>query len=152
MDLAIKENFKKIDDVVAKGKTGSGSTQVVPVLATSAGATAFLSKIGIEFAAATPAKKLEIIMTQKWVATFGDQIDQYTDYRRTGYPVLANPTSSTAEYQLNNLDAFPLNDLLTSYGGTSTYPQSLYWPQSELNGNPKAPAQKNNKSYKIFFH
>jgi hypothetical protein len=34
---------------------------------------------------------LEIIMTQKWVGTIGDPNGPHTDYRRTGFPILANP-------------------------------------------------------------
>ncbi len=149
---AITANFAKIDDVVTKGLAGGTSSQVVPKLIGSVNASGFITKIGIEYAAATSAKKLEIIMTQKWVATFGDAIDQYTDYRRTGYPVLANPNSTTAEYQLNNADAYPLNDAFTSFGGLTSYPQSLFWPQRELNGNKNAPAQKQAVNYKIFWN
>jgi hypothetical protein len=30
-------------------------------------------------------------MTQKWISSFGSAVDAYTDYRRTGYPILFNP-------------------------------------------------------------
>jgi len=76
-------------------------------------------------------------------------MDQYTDYRRTGYPILANPRSPIKEYQLNNGDAFPLNDSQTIQN--NEYQLSLYWPQSELNTNQNAPSQKVPSTYKIFW-
>lgn len=70
--------------------------------------------------------RLEHIMTQKWIATFGFGVDAYTDYRRTGYPRLhdgntddLNVTSRGREYAL-------------------TFP----YPQVELNTNPNAPEQQ----------
>lgn len=143
---AIEANFAKIDKVVVENK----APQTVPALASQAAATTFINAILAEYTAASQDKKLEIIMTQKWVATFGDPFDQYNDYRRTGYPVLANPNSTTTEYQLNNADGYPLNDAQTTLG--SGYQLSLYWPQSELNTNQNAPAQKTPTTYKIFWN
>ena len=88
-------------------------------------------------------------MTQKWVGTFGDPTDQYTDYRRTGFPILANPDSSSKEYQLDNEDGFPIIDSQTVLN--NAFQQSLFWPQSELNTNKNAPKQKVPGDYKIFW-
>lgn len=143
---AITASFAKVDDVVSKNKT----TQTVPVLTGSTAVTTFITKVMAEFASASAAKKLEIIMTQKWVATFGDPMDQYTDYRRTGFPILANPLSTTREYQLDNGNAFPLIDSQTVQN--NPFQWSMYWPQSELNSNAKAPGQKNPSTYKIFWN
>jgi hypothetical protein len=43
-------------------------------------------------ATAGPATK-ENILTQKWIALFGQGIEAWTEFRRTGYPVLPNPDS-----------------------------------------------------------
>lgn len=146
LEAAVRASFAKVDQVVSK----NGSEQIIPTLVGTPEANAFINNIKSEYAAATSdAKKLEIIMTQKWVGTYGDPMDQYTDYRRTGYPVLANPRSSTNEYQLNNGDAFPLNDSQTIQN--NEYQLSLYWPQSELNTNQNAPSQKVPSTYKIFW-
>ena len=151
---AITASFAKVDQVVANNK----STQTViinelpspiPVLSGTAAANTFIDNIIAEFNAASATKQLEIIMTQKWVGTFGDPMDQYTDYRRTGFPILANPLSTTKEYQLDNGDAFPLNDSQTIQN--NPFQLSLYWPQNELNSNSNAPAQKNPTTYKIFW-
>lgn len=36
----------------------------------------------------------EAIMTQKWIALFGQGVEAWTEYRRTGYPVMPNPHPS----------------------------------------------------------
>lgn len=146
LEAAVRASFAKVDQVVANNKSQQTG---IPVLTGSTAVNTFITKLITEFSSATPDKKLEIIMTQKWVGTFGDPTDQYTDYRRTGYPVLANPNSTTKEYQLNNGDAFPLNDSQTVL--TNPFQISMYWPQNELNANKNAPAQKNPATYKIFW-
>jgi hypothetical protein len=145
LEDAIKASFKKVDQVVAENET----TQNVPVLNGSSIVDVFINNILAEYDDANASKKLEIIMTQKWVATFGDPTDQYNDYRRTGFPILANPSSPTPEYQLDNEDGFPIDDSETVL--KNLYQTSFYWPQAELNVNKNAPVQKNATTYKIFW-
>lgn len=143
---AMTASFGKVDQVVA----GTGTTQTVPVLLGSTGVSDFIDGILAEFDAADNEKQFEIIMTQKWVATFGDSLDQYADFRRTGYPVLADPTGSQSpEYQLDNGDGFPLNDAETVLD--NAYQISIFWPDTELNLNQNAPDQKNPGTYNIFW-
>ena len=142
---AMEASFAKVDQVVA----GSGTSQTVPALVGSPEVIAFMDAIDAEFAAANDEKKLELIMTQKWVATFGDSMDQYNDYRRTGYPVLANPNGASPEYQLDNGDGWPLLDNLTVLN--NGFQHSFFWPQPELNLNQNAPAQKDPTTVKIFW-
>lgn len=145
---AMIASFAKVDKVVALNL----APQTIPAVSGTPATATFMSNVMTEFGAASDAKKLEIIMTQKWVATFGDPLDQYTDYRRTGYPVLANPLGASPEYQLNNNDAFPLNDSQTTLnGGVNAFQKSLFWPQAELNSNENAPVQKDPTTYKIFW-
>ena len=142
---AMVASFSKVDQVVA----GTGTSQTVPALSGTAAVTTFIDNVETEFAAASVDQQLEIIMTQKWVATFGDPMDQYTDYRRTGYPVLADPNGPSPEYQLNNNDGFPLLDNLTVLN--NDFQVSFFWPQRELNLNQNAPQQKDPTEYKIFW-
>tara|TARA_R110000868_G_scaffold220257_3_gene471423 strand:- start:23409 stop:25103 length:1695 start_codon:yes stop_codon:yes gene_type:complete len=142
---AMTASFAKVDQVVA----GSGTAQTVPVLSGSVAVNDFISDINSEFTAASNEKQLEIIMTQKWVATFGDPMDQYNDYRRTGYPVLANPLGSSPEYQLNNNDGFPLVDSQTVLNNKFQF--TFFWPQQEINLNQNAPGQKDPTTYKVFW-
>ena len=146
LQQAIEASFAKVDQVVIKSETKQIG---IPKLVGSTAVTTFINKIITEFTNGDSTKKLEIIMTQKWVATFGDPCDQYTDYRRTGFPILANPNSTIKEYQLNNGDAYPLIDSETVLN--TAYPLSLFWPQNELNVNKNAPVQKTPGTYKIFW-
>lgn len=142
---AMAASFAKVDQVVA----GTGTTQTVPVLSGSANVVTFMSNIATEYAAAGPAKQLEIIMTQKWIATFADPMDQFNDFRRTGYPVLADPLGSSPEYQLDNGDGFPLADSETVLN--NNFQHTFFWPQNELNLNQNAPAQKDPTTFKVFW-
>ena len=145
LEEAMTASFKKVDVVVANSETD----QTVPKLEGTTAVTDFIDGILTEFDAASDAKKMEIIMTQKWVSTFGDPYDQYNDYRRTGYPVLANPVGPSPEYQLDNGDEWPLIDSETTL--TRPFQVSLFWPQAELNVNENAPAQKDATTYKVFW-
>lgn len=148
LQQAIEASFAKVDQVVVQ----NNAPQTIPKLVGEAEVTTFIANVITEFTAGSDDKKLEIIMTQKWVATFGDPLDQYNDYRRTGYPVLANPIGPSPEYQLDNGDGFPLIDSQTTLnGGANAFQQSFYWPQDELNVNQNAPAQKDPTTYKIFW-
>lgn len=168
LNEAITASFAKVDEVVA----ANNSTQTIivdvvtvdpvtgndiitptsfpiPTLIGDEATTDFIDAVITEYNSAVPDKQLEIIMTQKWVASFGDPIDIYTDYRRTGYPVLANPNGPSPEYQLDNGDAWPLDDTDTTQG--NAFQVSLYWPSGEINNNTSSPSQKDPSTYKIFW-
>src|SRR5690606_22457945 len=83
LEEAISESFNMIDYVV----TESGTAQSVPDLAGSDAAEEYVSDVMAQFGNASDTKKLEHIMTQKWLASIGSWTEQYNDYRRTGYPV-----------------------------------------------------------------
>lgn len=145
LEEAMIASFAKVDEVVIS----SGSSQAIPILSGSASVTTFIANVIAEFTAGDANKKLEIIMTQKWVATFGDSMDQYSDYRRTGFPILANPNGSSPEYQLDNGDGFPLDDGVTVLN--NSFQNSIFWPQQAINLNQNAPSQKNPSTYLIFW-
>tara|TARA_R110002050_G_scaffold300769_1_gene472380 strand:+ start:5300 stop:7003 length:1704 start_codon:yes stop_codon:yes gene_type:complete len=145
LEEALITAFEKVDNIVDNSKT----TQTVPELTGTTEVDTFIAGIITEFDSAAAEKKMEIIMTQKWVSTFGDPLDQYNDYRRTGYPILANPNSTSKEYQLDNEDEWPLIDSETTL--TRPYSVSIFWPLSELDVNKNAPTQKDVTTYKIFW-
>ncbi|MEO7984400.1 MAG: SusD/RagB family nutrient-binding outer membrane lipoprotein [Bacteroidota bacterium] len=70
--------------------------------------------------AGTNTQKLQQIIEEKYIALFGVSVEPWTDWRRTGYPALAAPTNAII----------------------NTVPRSLFYPQSEIDLNPNAPAQK----------
>ncbi len=95
-------------------------------------------------------------MTQKWLSSVGSSVDQYTDYRRTGYPVLfdpSNPAMAPGGRVQPPLDGNPFVNPQLSVPVTLSvlYPQSLPWSQAELDLNGNAPAQKLPGTYKIFW-
>lgn len=80
--------------------------------------TGFANKIAQQYDAADNAKKLEVVMTQKYIALFGNGMEVYNDYRRTGLPELRQ--------LLSPLNSFPLR---------------LYYSQSELTTNTSVSAK-----------
>ncbi len=70
--------------------------------------------------------KLEHIITQKWIASFGFGPDMFTDYRRTGFPVLHDANTDNLSFTIRNRE----------------FPNSFPWPTANLQVNSNAPAQK----------
>lgn len=116
----------------------------------------YITKVLAEYDA-KPAQQLEIIMTQKWIASFGSAVDAYSDYRRTGYPVLFNPNDPTmapggkVQPPINGDPVNPGAQKAVPVLLSRTYPQSLPWYSGELETNQNAPEQKNPATYKVFW-
>ena len=70
----------------------------------------------------TPAQMLQKIIEEKYIALFGVSVEPWTDWRRTGYPLLS-PVSN-------------------AINGVTAIPRSLFYPQSEIDLNPNNPGQK----------
>lgn len=82
----------------------------------------------------------ETIMTQKWIALFGQGVEAWVEYRRTGYPVMPAPHPSavfsnegilptrieypTSEYSLNKTN---LDQGITKLGGPDNMRTPLWW-------------------------
>ena len=77
----------------------------------------------------TPAQQLQQIIEEKFVALYGVTMESWTDYRRTGYPALTPPSNAV----------------------TPSVPRSLFYPQSEIDLNPKNPGQKASMQVKVFW-
>jgi len=152
-DSALKISMSQVDYVITNFVK---PTQTVPALASSAAAATYRNDVMALFDAASPEKKLEYIMTEKWIASVGSSVDQYTDYRRTGYPVLFNPADPAmapggfVQPPLNG-NPFVTPQLPVPVSLTVGYPQSLPWSQGELDLNGNAPDQKQPDTYKIFW-
>lgn len=96
----------------------------------------YVTAVMAKYDAADNTGKLELIMTEKWIASFGFAMDAYTDYRRTGFPIMFDPNSD------------PLPFTVTSRG----YPVSLaYNAQGSLNLNQNAPPQKTVTTDRVFW-
>lgn len=154
LEAAMTESFKQVDYVIS---TYVKPAQTVPSLAGTDAVTEYISKVLAAYDA-NAAKQLEIIMTQKWISSFGSSVDQYTDYRRTGYPVLFdpnNPQMAPGGFVQPPINGDPMNpgaQEKVPVQQTRAYPLSLPWASSELETNPNAPPQKTDLSTsKIFW-
>lgn len=185
LSAALDESFAQVDYMIT---TYVKPTQVVPAVAALATTTTYKTKVLAEFdgyltnpapgapyatvpgypnAGATPAQRqLEMIMTQKWLSSFGSAVDAYNDYRRTGYPVLFDPkniamapipagkTSGYVQPPINGNIGASSNDpeLPVPVTRAKDYPQTLPWYSTELDRNTNAPSQKADPStYKPFW-
>jgi hypothetical protein len=150
---AMEESFKQVDYVISQFVK---PTQTVPALVGTTAVTSYINAVLEEYDA-KPAQQLEIIMTQKWISSFGSHVDQYTDYRRTGYPVLFDPNNPA--HAPNGIVQPPLNGDPINPGAQKsvpvllgkTYPLSLPWYSLELETNSNAPKQKTPGTYKVFW-
>jgi hypothetical protein len=137
----------------------TGTSQNVPSLAGTPAVTNYINAVLVRFDAANADKKLEIIMTEKWISGFGCSVDQYTDYRRTGYPILFdpnNPNMAPGGFVQPPINGDPVlgagNQPAVPVQLSLRYPQSLPWYTAELESNPNAPPQKQDLSaYKVFW-
>jgi hypothetical protein len=154
LTAAMAESFKQVDYMITNYVRPS---QNVPALVGSAAVTTYTNNVLTEYDAASTAKKLEIIMTQKWLSSVGSAFDQYTDIRRTGYPVVFDPSDPTmapggrVQPPINGDPVNPGNQKSVPVQLSRTFALALPWFQTELESNPNAPAQKNPSSYKIFW-
>lgn len=87
-------------------------------------ANAFMGQPSVVFpAAGSKEEKIEAIITQKWASMAGTQnVEAWTEWRRTGYPGIFNVSASS-----NIGDRFPAR---------------ILYPDSEVTRNANTPAQK----------
>lgn len=149
---ALNASFAQVDYVIT---TFVKPVQSVPAVATQAATDVYKAGVLTQFDNATTAsKRLENIMTQKWVSRLGNSVDNYTDYRRTKFPVMFNPapanggttTSVAVPGGTSGIGAGTIQVL----NGTE-YPLSLLWSQTEINQNSNAPDQKIPSTSKVFW-
>lgn len=150
---AMEASMEQVDYVVnSYVKPG----QSVPVLSGTTAAEDYINSILDQYDAGNDAKKLENIMTQKWISSAGSSVDQYTDYRRTGYPVLFDPSNpamapdGSVQPPVNG-NPFVTPQKTVPVSLRVAYPQSLPWSQRELDLNSNAPEQKTPGTYKVFW-
>ncbi|RYY26380.1 MAG: SusD/RagB family nutrient-binding outer membrane lipoprotein [Sphingobacteriaceae bacterium] len=74
--------------------------------------TGFVNRLLVQYDAANADGKLNLIMTQKYIADYGNGMEAYNDYRRTNLPVLR-----------------------TLLSALNVFPKRLYYSQTELSAN-----------------
>lgn len=97
----------------------------------------FIDAVLAKYDDANPGKKMEIVMTQKWVANFYNPVEAYNDIRRTGYPILFQGDDRNMAYTpyAQTVEAKPE---LTSFNLVSlmAFPRIMWYPLGETDVNP----------------
>lgn len=117
LEDAIQASFKKVNEIA--GSVGA------PLIADAA-ISDYVDAVLADYDADDETGKLEHIMTQKWIASFGWGVDPYTDYRRTGFPVIHDGNTDNLSFTIRNRE----------------FPYSFPWPTANLQVNSNAPSQK----------
>jgi Starch-binding associating with outer membrane len=145
---ALDASFAQMDYIITNFiKPGSaGAPQTVPAIATLAATTTYKTAVLAAYDAGTPAKKLEYIITEKWINRIENPVDSYTDYRRTGYPVLFSPAPVGTVTSVTGPDG-----KIIPVSNDRPYPWSLPFNTNEIALNSNAPPQKVPESYKVFW-
>lgn len=136
LQSAIEASFAEVNEMVS-----STNQTAVPEIS-DADRDAYIASVLAEYDAGNNDKKLEVILTQKWLASFGSSVDVYADYRRRGYPVIFDPNNyngpEASKYQATTTSGKP-------------FLVSLPWSDGDLQINPNAPAQKDPATEKVFW-
>jgi hypothetical protein len=145
---ALDATFAHVDNVVANFvKPGSaGAAQTVPMIATLAATKTYKDGVLAAYDAGSDTKKLEYIMTEKWINRIENPIDNYTDYRRTKYPVLFAPAPEGTVTSVTSPDG-----KVTPVSNDRKYPWSLPFSTGEIGLNKNAPPQKVPETFKVFW-
>jgi hypothetical protein len=131
LEQAIQASFDKVNELVANY---SVQGQAPPPEIVQEDIDGYIAAVLAEYDAGDADRKLEVIMTQKWIASFGYSVDQYNDYRRTGYPVLYDPNQ----------------DNLSFTNASLSFPTTLPYSNTEVELNPHV-VQKNPREVKVFW-
>lgn len=143
LEEAMVAAFAQVDAVATAAKKAG---ETVPALAGSDAVSTYITKALAEFDAANNEKKFEMVMTQKWISKFGSAIDAYTDYRRTGYPLLFDPNTMASI-----ANGGPDGNGMVPVQSTRPYALSFPWSADEISLNTNSPAQKSPATAKIFW-
>ena len=126
LEDAIQASYDKVNEVASKAGAPSIEQTVIDE---------YISEVMALYDASDTDGKLRHIMTQKWIASYGFAVDAYTDYRRTGYPLLHNGNTDNLDITVQTRD----------------YPVSFPWKSTDLAVNQNAPTQKNITLFKVFW-
>ena len=118
LDSAISYSFQKVNSIAAAASAPLISSTVKKK---------YMDDVMAKYDAASDAGKLELILTEKWIASFGFALDSYTDYRRTGFPKMYDPNADNINFT----------------GTSRNYPVSLAYNATDLTLNQNSPGQKN---------
>ena len=142
-----------IEEAFAHINATSGGRPGAPASIAAAVRDAYVTAVLNKYDDGTPARKMEIIITQKWIHDVMNPAESFADIRRTGYPVIfdpRNPRGGITPENPNFTTAFGADAvrLTTAIGN---FPNSLWYPLEEEFRNDNL-TQKPNESVKVFWH
>ncbi|EMR01156.1 SusD/RagB family nutrient-binding outer membrane lipoprotein [Cesiribacter andamanensis] len=105
---AMEASFAKVNQVAS----AAGAPQI-----TQARRDTYINSVMALYEGGATQTRLQLIMTQKWIASFGYAVDAYNDYRRTGFPILHDGNA----------------DLLSTTVRGREFPVSFPYPIADLN-------------------
>ena len=124
-EMAMRASFAKVNEVAA-----DAGAPLIP----AARINAYITEVMSRYNAASSAEKLQYIMTEKWIASFGYALDAYTDYRRTGYPILHDGNTDLLSVTVRGREfpvsfPYPTDDLTLLPGAVqrNVYLDKVFW-------------------------
>ena len=136
---ALYASFHKVNTIAAED-----GSPVMDTTRTSAAGRYILAALGRYNTAPNTDEKLEVIMYEKYVASFGYGVDVYTDFRRTQHPRI----------RVSQQVANPSRGLLPDDGatqGNGVFPRRLFYPINDLLLNPNSPGSQRDPNAPIFW-
>jgi hypothetical protein len=146
---ALDASFLQMDHIITNfiKPASAGAPQVVPAIATLAATTSYKTAVLAAYdQAATASKRLEFIMTEKWINRIENPVDNWTDYRRTKFPVLFSPAPIGTVTSVTTPEPKTV-----PVANDRAYPWSLPFSTNELQLNSSSPPQKVPESYRVFW-
>ena len=135
-DAAVQASFNKVNTIAAADGSPTISTDSITAYKTRA-LTRYDNASSME-------DKLEVIMYEKYVASYGYGVDIYTDFRRTGHPYIRVSREASA----------PNSGLLVDDGSTRAngpFPLRFYYPINDLTLNINSPRSQRQVTDPIFW-
>jgi hypothetical protein len=120
----IQKSFTKVRSFGLKDQTGNAAT--IPAISLD---VQYMTEVGTKFDAATSTEKMEILAKEFFVSLYGNGIDAFNFYRRTGFPHRIQPT----------LEANP-----------GSFFRSFYYSADEVASNVNI-TQKSNVTTRVFW-
>ena len=163
LETAVRASFAKVNAIaLAESSSTPAKATAPPFVAdvnsaipplgviSQADINVYIDNVRIRYNQAS--QPLQVIMEEKYIASFGMGPDIYTDWRRTGFPIITVP---------DNANIGPANVGLIEDGDTETrgaglFPRRLFYSQGALTANPNPAAPKrqlteSDPNYRIFW-
>ncbi|WP_394749910.1 SusD/RagB family nutrient-binding outer membrane lipoprotein [Spongiimicrobium salis] len=108
-----------------------------PFAATAADVDAYVAEVMADFAAADMNGRLDIVLTEYYLASFGNSTEAYNGYRRTGFPSAFTAPINNANVPFPRVFSLP-NDEVTNNSSVNQRPitTQVFWdtnPQGFIN-------------------